>query len=84
MDNLRCHKVFGVGVQEAIEQAGACLLYLSPYRPDFNPIEMLWSKIKAFLRKEKARSLDAIPHAFDSIALSVILAWFSATGYSLS
>lgn len=43
MDNLRAHKVNGV--QQAIEQAGAHVLYLPPYSPDFNPIEMLWSKL---------------------------------------
>ena len=42
MDNLRCHKVRGV--KEAIEHIGAQVLYLPPYSPDFNPIEMMWSK----------------------------------------
>lgn len=86
MDNLRSHKVSGV--REAIESAGAFVLYLPPYSPDFNPIEMLWSKLKAFLRKEKARSLtvleNAIPRAFESIDLSDIFSWFLAAGYSLS
>ena len=45
MDNLRCHKVNGI--KEAIQQTGAQLLYLPPYSPDFNPIEMMWSKLKA-------------------------------------
>ena len=86
MDNLRSHKVSGV--REAIEEAKAFILYLPPYSPDFNPIEMLWSKLKAFLRKEKARSLPdldiAIPRAFDSIGPSDIAAWFQFAGYSLS
>ena len=86
MDNLRSHKVSGV--REAIEKAKAFVLYLPPYSPDFNPIEMLWSKLKAFLRKEKARSLPdldtAIPRAFDSISTSDIAGWFQAAGYSLS
>ena len=86
MDNLRSHKVSGV--REAIEEAKAFVLYLPPYSPDFNPIEMLWSKLKAFLRKEKARSLpdldDAIPCAFDSISPSDISAWFLTAGYSFS
>ena len=51
MDNLSCHKV--KGVKEAIEEAGASVLYLPPYSPDFNPIEMMWSKIKALLRNWK-------------------------------
>ena len=86
MDNLRSHKVSGV--REAIEEAKAFVLYLPPYSPDFNPIEMLWSKLKAFLRKEKTRSLPdldtAIPRAFDSISTSDIAGWFQAAGYSLS
>lgn len=61
MDNLRAHKVHGV--QQAIESAGASLAYLPPYSPDFNPIEMLWSKLKAVLRKVKARSLTALHSA---------------------
>jgi transposase len=49
MDNLPVHKV--AGVQEAIEAVGATLLYLPPYSPDLNPIEMAFSKFKALLRK---------------------------------
>jgi transposase len=78
MDNLRSHKVSGVA--EIIESAGATVLYLPPYSPDFNPIEQMWSKIKAFLRKVKARSVDAlleaIPLAFDTVCLSDIEGWF--------
>jgi len=49
MDNLPAHKV--TGVRQAIENAGASLLYLPPYSPDFNPIEMAFSKLKAGLKK---------------------------------
>ena len=49
MDNLPAHKV--TGVRATIEQAGATLLYLPPYSPDLNPIEMAFSKLKATLRK---------------------------------
>lgn len=55
MDNLRAHKV--AGVREAIEATGAKLLYLPPYSPDFSPIELFWSRLKAFLRKKAARTL---------------------------
>jgi transposase len=44
MDNLRAHKV--AGIREAVEQAGARLLYLPPYSPDLSPIEPCWSKLK--------------------------------------
>jgi transposase len=48
------------GVREAIEAAGAMLLYLPPYSPDFNPIEQLFAKLKALLRKAAERSVDAL------------------------
>lgn len=86
MDNLRCHKVDGV--KEAIEKVGAQALYLPPYSPDFNPIEMMWSKIKAILRKAKARTVDALvsalPYAFDVVSVNDIKGWFQESGYSLS
>jgi transposase len=58
MDNLSSHKV--AGVREAIEAVGARVLYLPPYSPDFNPIEQVFAKIKACLRKAAARSFDAL------------------------
>lgn len=58
MDNLRAHKV--AGVREAIEAAGAVLLYLPPYSPDLNPIEQLFAKLKALLRKAAERTLEAL------------------------
>src|SRR4051794_5142537 len=54
MDNLSAHKV--AGVQEAIRAAGASVLYLPSYSPDFNPIEQLFAKFKALLRKAAART----------------------------
>jgi len=56
MDNLSSHKI--KGIKEAVEMIGATLLYLPPYSPDLNPIEEMWSKLKAHLRKVKARSSD--------------------------
>ena len=58
MDNLSAHKV--PGIREAIEAAGATLLYLPPYSPDFNPIEQLFAKLKALLRKAGERSLEEL------------------------
>jgi transposase len=58
MDNLSSHKV--AGVREAIEAAGARLVYLPPYSPDLNPIEQLFAKLKALLRKAAERSIDAL------------------------
>jgi transposase len=86
MDNLRTHKVDGVAA--LIQSAGAFLVYLPPYSPDFNPIEEMWSKIKAYLRKVKARASDtleiAIADAFALVSISDILGWFSHSGYSYS
>src|SRR5436190_20099086 len=58
MDNLAVHKV--AGVQEAIRAAGASVLYLPSYSPDFNPIEQLFAKLKALLRKAAARTQNAL------------------------
>ena len=58
MDNLGAHKV--KGVKELIESVGARLLYLPPYSPDFNPIELCWSKLKAHLRKKAARCTQTL------------------------
>jgi transposase len=66
MDNLPAHRV--AGVREIIEEAGACLLYLPPYSPDFNPIEMAFAKLKAILRKIAART---IPELWDAMALAI-------------
>ena len=58
MDNLPAHKA--EGIRQAIEQAGAELHYLPPYSPDFNPIEMAFSKLKAVLRGKAERTVSAL------------------------
>lgn len=58
MDNLATHKV--EGVRQAIEGAGAKLLYLPPYSPDFNPIENMWSKVKQTLRSLAPRTSEEL------------------------
>jgi len=58
MDNLASHKV--AGVREAIERAGVTLRYLPAYSPDLNPIEQVFAKLKAALRKAAARTFDAL------------------------
>jgi transposase len=85
MDNLTAHKV--VGVEQSITARGARLVYLSPYSPDFNPIEQCWSKIKTFLRKAKARTievlLEAIKQALATISEADAQAWFAHCGYTV-
>jgi transposase len=70
MDNLATHKM--ADVRPIIETAGARLLYLPPYSPDFNPIENMWSKIKQSLRtaepRTEAQLLAAARTAFDSVS----------------
>jgi transposase len=83
MDNLSAHKV--AGVREAIEAVGALVLYLPPYSFDFNPIELAWSKVKAFLRSAEARSREALERAV-AAAMNLItrdeaVAWFRHCGY---
>ncbi len=58
MDNLRPHKV--AGVRQAIRAAGASVLYLPSYSPDFNPIEQLFAKLNELLRKAAARTKEAL------------------------
>ena len=58
LDNLAAHKV--KGVRQAIAAAGASILYLPPYSPDLNPIEQLFAKLKALLRKLAARTRDEL------------------------
>ena len=85
MDNLAAHKV--AGVRTWIEAAGAELLYLPPYSPDFNPIEQAWSKIKQLLRSAKARSLAALEIAIAEAVAAVTAdnasAWFAHCGYAI-
>jgi transposase len=83
MDNLPAHKV--TGVRKAIEDVGATLIYLPPYSPDFNPIEMAFSKFKAILRKAAARTIPelwgVIGEAIDQFKPDECKNYFAAAGY---
>lgn len=83
MDNLGSHK--GVAVQAAIAAAGARLLFLPPYSPDFNPIEMAFSKLKALLRKAAERTIEglwsAIGRLIDAVTPDECANFFAAAGY---
>lgn len=83
MDNLSAHK--SSKVTKLIEACGAQVLYLPPYSPDLNPIEKMWSKIKAILRKIEARTSQQLEEAI-KIALEKITPldaknWFKSCGY---
>jgi len=85
-DNLASH--FTPGVAEAIERAGATVLPLPPYSPDFNPIEELFSKLKEFLRQAAARTRDslyeALGEALRLVSADDILGWFRQAGLCAS
>src|ERR1700728_2819779 len=83
MDNLGSHK--GAGIRAAIETAGAKLLYLPPYSPDFNPIENAFAKLKALLRKAAERTVEGlwakIAELLPAFSPSECANYFAAAGY---
>lgn len=83
MDNCSSHKV--KGIFQPIFDMKASVLFLPPYSPDFNPIEMSWSKMKSVLRKLKPRAYDeliaALQIALNSFSLDDISNWLSHDGY---
>ena len=85
-DNLSAH--LGPAVAEAIEGAGARVLRLPPYSPDLTPIEALFSKFKAWLRRHGARTRErlyaALPDALKTITPDDILGWFGHAGLCVS
>lgn len=86
MDNYSIHK--GEEVKALIHAAGAKLIYLPPYSPDFSPIENCWSKIKSVLRSVGARTYpdlaQAIGDAFEQVSLKDIRNWFVHCCYCTS
>jgi transposase len=83
MDNLPVHHADVI--REAIEAAGAKLVFLPPYSPDLSPIELCWSKIKQLLRSAKARTREALDLALttiinDCISSDDALGWFNHCG----
>jgi transposase len=83
LDNLSSHK--GSRVREMIEAAGARLLYLPPYSPDFNPIENAFAKLKALLRKAAERTVEglwtAIGRLIEVFTPTECANYFAAAGY---
>ena len=83
MDNLACHR--SAAVRDAIQSAGAELRFLPPYSPDLNPIEMAFSKFKAYLKRRAARTLtelwEAIGQATDNFTPAECKNYFTAAGY---
>jgi transposase len=83
LDNSSVHK--SKLVLQTLEECGMKYIFLPPYSPDFNPIELLWAHMKAFLRKSKTRTRKklekAINHALNSVKLNAISHWFDHCGY---
>ncbi len=83
MDNLSSHK--GPRVGDMIQAAGARLLFLPPYSPDFNPIEQVFAKLKALLRKAAERSVEGlwttIGKLLDAFTLSECANYIANAGY---
>lgn len=84
LDNLSIHQ--GPRVKQAIEARGCHLLFLPAYSPDFSPIEEAFSKVKTFLRRQSARTREALQEAIAQALLLVTaqdaLGWFAHCGYS--
>lgn len=83
MDNMRSHhaKI----VKSLLDKNGIGYIYLPPYSPDLNPIEKVWSKMKAFLKKLKIQKAAQLPHgikaALNTITPDNCKGWFHACGY---
>lgn len=81
-DNLASHQTRAAA--RAVRRAGARLIWLPPYSPDYNPIEQLWSKTKAHLRRAAARTQDAVyaalGDALESVTIRDIIGWYKHAG----
>jgi transposase len=84
MDNLSTHK--DRQALDLLHQAGVTVRFLPAYSPDYNPIEMMWSKVKSLLRKTEARDneslLHAIRDALNQVTQKDATNWFSHCGYN--
>ena len=76
------------GLKALIEAQGAQLIYPAPYSPDFNPIELAWSKVKTMLQRLKARTLPdlivALKQALLAITPQDIQGWIAHCGYAIT
>ena len=83
MDNMRSHHA--KAVKQLLDSSKVTYLYLPPYSPDLNPIEKMWSKLKAFLRKEKIRMASELPSAISKGFLTIrpkdCIGWFHSCNY---
>lgn len=85
LDNLGAHRASRI--EEITRSCGAQVIWLPPYSPDYSPIELMWSKVKTYLRRVKARTQDelekAIGAALETITATDCLNWFRHCGYEV-
>ena len=86
LDNLGAHRASKI--EEICRECGARVIWLPPYSPDYSPIELMWSKVKTYLKKLKARTQEelekAIALALETITESDCLNWFGHCGYQVT
>ena len=86
LDNLGAHRASRI--EEITAEYEARVIWLPPYSPDFSPIELMWSKVKTYLRRVKARTQEelekAITAALETITASDCLNWFRHCGYEVT
>lgn len=85
MDGPRVHRV--EGVEQALAARGASVLYLPPYSPELNPIEMCWALLKAWVRTRAPRIVDrlvvAVEEAWGRVTADICSAWVRHCGYAV-
>ncbi len=85
LDNLGAHRASRI--EEIARSCGARVIWLPPYSPDFSPIELMWSKVKAYLKKVKARTQTELEKAIAAALLTITesdcLNWFRHCGYEM-
>jgi len=86
LDNLGAHRAGRI--ERIAESCGARVIWLPPYSPDFSPIEQMWSKLKTYLRKVKARTSEeldrAVAEGLQLITESDCRSWFKHCGYQVA
>lgn len=86
LDNLSAHHASQI--EEVAAGCGAEVIWLSPYSPDFSPIELMWSKIKGAMRSAKARTQEELERAFQAarelVTESDCVGWFTHCGYQVT
>ena len=88
IDNASVHVAVAGEIEELIENVGAKAIFLPPYSPDLNPIELMWSKVKTLVKKAKARTYDAlikaVGEALEAVSKSDIKGWLKHCGYMVN